>query len=438
MLKRLQNRLHLFLIVLFMAIISLILCFAFLNTWQIRHTTDVAYLQRMASLIIYQLEADPEDPASLLSNYENEMHVYSILEDESGKILFQSNPDTSTKLSTLWETAMESSAAQTPSGTSPAPKITEQGGYVEITGEHHDRYSVIPAIVRTKSGRSYSLALFYEQLSPIGLLARQAPAYLGIWISSLVFLFFVSRFLLGKAFEPTERVLESQKEFVASASHELKSPLAVILANTENLQNFAPLDQRIQNHLQVIDSECMRMSRLVRDMLLLAASDADKWTIQKQEVNVDTLLINLYEAYEPICQKHSLSLKLDLGEDCFLPLITDQERLFQILSIFLDNAVSYSPAGSAVELKVKETSRELTFLVADHGKGIAKEDQPYIFDRFYRADKSHTDKSHFGLGLSIARELARILGGKIGFEDTEGGGVTFFLTLPISRRSNSA
>ena len=69
--------------------------------------------------------------------------------------------------------------------------------------------------------------------------------------------------------------------------------------------------------------------------------------------------------------------------------------------------------------------------MADHGKGIAKADRPFIFDRFYRADKSHTDKSHFGLGLSIAEELAKILSGRIGFKDTPGGGATFFLTLPI-------
>ena len=110
---------------------------------------------------------------------------------------------------------------------------------------------------------------------------------------------------------------------------------------------------------------------------------------------------------------------------------TDQERLFQILSIFLDNAISYSPENSSIEIQTRQTTKELTFLVADHGKGIAKADRPFIFDRFYRADKSHTDKSHFGLGLSIAEELAKMLSGRIGFKDTPGGGATFFLTLPI-------
>ena len=101
MLKRLQNRLRIFLIVIFMAVVSLILCFSFWNTWQARQIADITYVQRMASLIIYQLEADPARPDELLSNYEREMHVYSILKDSAGNILHQSDPDTLTDLDTL-------------------------------------------------------------------------------------------------------------------------------------------------------------------------------------------------------------------------------------------------------------------------------------------------------------------------------------------------
>ena len=226
-------------------------------------------------------------------------------------------------------------------------------------------------------------------------------------------------------------MLKGQKDFVAAASHELKSPLAVIMANAEAIETIGGQEPQIQNHLSVIDTECMRMSRLVRDMLLLASSDADKWTVHRQKVNIDTLLITLFEAYEPVCKGKSIQLKLALEETEYPRLDTDQERLFQILSIFLDNAISYSPENSSIEIQTRQTTKELTFLVADHGKGIAKADRPFIFDRFYRADKSHTDKSHFGLGLSIAEELAKILAGRIGFKDTPGGGATFFLTLPI-------
>ena len=431
MLRRLQNRLRVILIIIFMAVVSLILCFSFWNTWQARQIADITYIQRMASLIIYQLEADPDRPDELLSNYEREMNVYSILKDKAGNILYQSNPDTLTDLDTLGKIAEESIEIQSPTNHTNISQITEQGGYGEITGNSHDRYYVIPASISTKSGNWYSLVLFYEQPSISTLTFQQAPTYCCIWLLAFVCILFVSRFLLRRAFEPTERVLQSQKDFVAAASHELKSPLAVIMANVENIQNIEIAEPQAQNHLKVIDAECMRMSRLVRDMLLLASSDADKWTIQIQEVNIDTLLITLYEAYEPVCRKKAIHLDLNLGEESYPQLHTDQERLFQILSIFLDNAVSYSPENSRIEIQIRQTTRELTFHIIDHGHGIAEKDKPFIFDRFYCADKSRTDKSHFGLGLSIAKELARMLAGKIGFEDTSGGGATFFLSLPI-------
>ena len=431
MLRRLQNRLRIFLIIIFMAVVSLILCFSFWNTWQARQIADITYIQRMASLIIYQLEADPDRPVELLSNYEREMNVYTILKDNAGNILYQSDPDTLTDLDTLGKIAEESVEIQSPTNHANFSQITEQGGYGEITGNSHDRYYVIPASISTKSGNWYSLVLFYEQPSISTLTFQQAPTYCCIWLLAFVCILFVSRFLLRRAFEPTERVLQSQKDFVAAASHELKSPLAVIMANVENIQNIEIAEPQAQNHLKVIDAECMRMSRLVRDMLLLASSDADKWTIQIQEVNIDTLLITLYEAYEPVCRKKAIHLDLNLGEESYPQLHTDQERLFQILSIFLDNAVSYSPENSRIEIQIRQTTRELTFHIIDHGHGIAEKDKPFIFDRFYCADKSRTDKSHFGLGLSIAKELARMLAGKIGFEDTSGGGATFFLSLPI-------
>lgn len=146
---------------------------------------------------------------------------------------------------------------------------------------------------------------------------------------------------------------------------------------------------------------------------------------------MDTLLISLYEAYELRCMKKKIKLVLDLGENLFPTITTDQERLFQLLSIYLDNALHYSPEGKEIQIRVDVSLKELTFWIVDHGIGVEEKDKPFIFDRFYCADQSHTDKSHFGLGLSIAKELARILYGKIGMEDTPGGGASFFFTLSL-------
>ena len=234
---------------------------------------------------------------------------------------------------------------------------------------------------------------------------------------------------MQRAFEPTERVLQGQKDFIAAASHELKSPLAVIMAKVEDIQSIGNTDSQAQNSLSVIDSECIRMSRLVQDMLLLASSDADKWTIERKVVNVDTFLITLYETYVSVYNQKAIHLELILDDEKYPPLFTDQERLFQILSIFLDNSIYHSPENSIIEIRTAQTTKTLTFFVLDHGSGIADKDKPFIFNRFYCADKSRTDKSHFGLGLSIAHELSKMLSGKVTFNDTQGGGATFSLTL---------
>ena len=299
-----------------------------------------------------------------------------------------------------------------------------------MKGNHYERYLINLAHFTSEDDTNNSLTLVYEQTPIFQMFLEQLPMYLAIWIVTLLCVSLVSRFLLKKALEPTERVMQSQKEFVASASHELKAPLAVIVANVENMQHEAQ-NEGLQGNLKVIDSECMRMSRLIKDMLLLASSDAEKWTIHTSEVNVDTLLISLYEAYEPRCMKKKIKLTLDLGEELFPVIMTDKERLFQLLSIYLDNALHYSPEGKEIQIRVDMSSKELTFWIVDHGIGVEEKAKPFIFDRFYCADQSHTDKSHFGLGLSIAKELARMLQGKIGMEDTPWGGASFFFTLDL-------
>ena len=97
----------------------------------------------------------------------------------------------------------------------------------------------------------------------------------------------------------------------------------------------------------------------------------------------------------------------------------------------MDNAISHSKTQAPIQIKAILSRKSVTISVIDHGQGISAEDRPYIFDRFYCADKSHTDKSHFGLGLSIAKELAGFLSADVGAKDTESGGATFFLAMPL-------
>ena len=429
MLKQLYRKLHLVFVVTIMAIVTGVIGFSFSNHVKVSEAEQVTLLQRMTSLIVSQLEKEGADPEEVLSAYEKDMSITSKLTDAYGELLYEGRTgleDIEGQLNNMGMQIVTYSAEEEGS----QAKLPAAEGMVEMKGKHYERYLINLAHFTSEDDTNNSLTLVYEQTPIFQMFLEQLPMYLAIWIVTLLCVSLVSRFLLKKALEPTERVMQSQKEFVASASHELKAPLAVIVANVENMQHEAQ-NEGLQGNLKVIDSECMRMSRLIKDMLLLASSDAEKWTPHTSEVNVDTLLISLYEAYELRCMKKKIKLVLDLGENLFPTITTDQERLFQLLSIYLDNALHYSPEGKEIQIRVDVSLKELTFWIVDHGIGVEEKDKPFIFDRFYCADQSHTDKSHFGLGLSIAKELARILYGKIGMEDTPGGGASFFFTLSL-------
>lgn len=429
MLNHLFQKLHLFFVMTIMVIVTGVIGLSFSNHVNASEAAEVTFLQRMTALIVNQLEEEGANAKEVLSAYEKDMSVSSKLTDAYGELLYESRTgleDIEGQLNNVGMQIVTYSAEEEGN----QAKLPAVEGMVEMKGNHYERYLINLAHFTSEDDTNNSLTLVYEQTPIFQMFLEQLPMYLAIWIVTLLCVSLVSRFLLKKALEPTERVIQSQKEFVASASHELKAPLAVIVANVENMQHEAQ-NEGLQGNLKVIDSECMRMSRLIKDMLLLASSDAEKWTIHTSEVNVDTLLISLYEAYEPRCMKKKIKLTLDLGEELFPVIMTDKERLFQLLSIYLDNALHYSPEGKEIQIRVDMSSKELTFWIVDHGIGVEEKDKPFIFDRFYCADQSHTDKSHFGLGLSIAKELARMLQGKIGMEDTPGGGASFFFTLAL-------
>ena len=246
-----------------------------------------------------------------------------------------------------------------------------------------------------------------------------------VWLGVLVLMYFLSRFLIGKAVEPVEDTMKSQKEFIASASHELKAPLAVIQANAETMES--------SQKQKIILDECSRMSKLVQSMLALASSDARNWKMDIRETDVDTLLIETWEKFSESARKKNIRLNLDI-EDHYPKTHCDKERISQVLGILLDNAISYSSPGQTIEMGAKVLPQKLAFFVIDHGPGIADAEKAKVFERFYSGDPSRTDKSHFGLGLSIAQEIVRLHHGTIRLTDTPGGGCTFEICLPIEKR----
>lgn len=252
--------------------------------------------------------------------------------------------------------------------------------------------------------------------------------YSALLILGMLLLIVINWFLSKLILKPTEDGIKQQAAFVAAASHELKSPITVVKSSLSAAE-IADTPEDAEKYRQCAYSETQRMGRLVNDLLLLAGSDGKKWDIHRQPFDVDTLMIDITEQYSPVAKKKSIELKLNLPEAALGEINGDRERIHQILSILIDNAIEYSPEHSRVSLSVNTEKKKLVFSVADQGPGISQAETEKIFTRFYRTDKSRSDKSHFGLGLSIAKELAELHGGNISVKSPDSGGSIFYLKI---------
>lgn len=220
-------------------------------------------------------------------------------------------------------------------------------------------------------------------------------------------------------------------EHYTAAGHELRGPLAVVKTSLSAMQ-ASPADT--PQYLAAIGSEADRMARLVDDLLLLAGSDAGTWRMRMEPVDADALVIGAHEQFAPLVKARGLRLALDLPEETLPPLWGDAGRLRQLLLVFISNACAYAPSGSDVTLRARAEKGWVLLSVEDHGPGVPDAEKAHVFERFYRADKSRTGKEHYGLGLSVAQELAALHGGDILLTDTPGGGATFTLRLPVRAR----
>ncbi len=256
---------------------------------------------------------------------------------------------------------------------------------------------------------------------------REVILFLLIDFFGMILLYWVSVWFVGQSLKPIKENKKRQDEFVAAASHELRSPLAVIKANLSLMKKE---EEKQENSIEQIGKECNRMALLIEDMLLLASTDAGNWKMENQSVEADNLLIETYESYLPICREKKITLQIDLQEEEIKQIKGDPIRLKQVLSILMENAMRFSKEGSTIVLRGRMLiggKHKVLLEVEDHGIGIPAEKRELVFERFYQEDVSRNDKSHFGLGLSIAKQIVTLHRGTIACKETNGGGATFSL-----------
>ncbi len=225
----------------------------------------------------------------------------------------------------------------------------------------------------------------------------------------------------------------SQRNFVANVSHELKTPLTSIQGFAQAILDgtaSTPVEQK--QAAEVIYNETGRMHRMVLDLLDLARLDAGTADLKMTGVDLQLLLDSIVEKFSLRAQKGGISLNLDSPLD--LPtLVADGDRLAQVFTNLVDNALIHTPAGGRVTLQVLPTQIEMEIRVADTGAGIPADALPHIFERFYQADLSRPggEKHGAGLGLAIVHEIVAAHSGRITVRSQEGLGTTFTVHLPL-------
>jgi heavy metal sensor kinase len=228
-----------------------------------------------------------------------------------------------------------------------------------------------------------------------------------------------------------DAAFQEQKRFIADASHELRTPLAVLRGETEVALEQERATAEYQESLALIKDEAERLSRIVENLFMLARQPVDAPSMIREAVRLDELVVDCARAAGVLATQKGLRLKIE-GSLRAMTVNGDDEMLKRMLLNLLDNAVKYTPAGGEISIALESQNGDAQIIVEDTGIGIPAEDQPRIFDRFYRVDKARSRAlGGAGLGLSIARWIVEGHGGSLSVESTVGRGSLFKVELPL-------
>ena len=228
----------------------------------------------------------------------------------------------------------------------------------------------------------------------------------------------------------------SQRDFVANVSHELKTPLTSVQGFAQAiLDGTADTPEARKQAAQIIYNEAGRMHRMALDLLDLARFEAGTADLKMSSVDMGLLLRGVIEKFALQAQKAGVNLQVDVASDLPL-LIGDGDRLAQVFTNLVDNALKYTPAHGHVTLSAANVGSEMELSITDTGAGVPDEALPHLFDRFYQVDPSRAggEKHGAGLGLAIVQEITQAHGGRISVRSQAGHGTTFVIHLPLAQK----
>ncbi len=247
-----------------------------------------------------------------------------------------------------------------------------------------------------------------------------------------------SRRLLELSFTRLRELDELKGRFFANISHELRTPLTLLLGPVELLRAHPALvrDERLQDCVETMHDNGMRLLKLINDLLDLVRLDAGRLKLNLVSVEVDSFLRGLLVAVRRFAEDRGLRVHHELQSD-LVQLVADPDKLEKVFLNLLFNSIKFTPAGGRISLRARREGDHAVFEVSDTGVGVANEQLPHLFERFWQADtSSHRKYQGAGIGLALSKELVELHGGTIKAESEVGHGTTMVVHLPLGRATN--
>jgi two-component system OmpR family sensor kinase len=236
--------------------------------------------------------------------------------------------------------------------------------------------------------------------------------------------------VLNSTFARLETAFAQQQQFTADAAHELRTPVSVILTQTQTALTRERTAAEYRETIEACQRASQRMRRLMESLLELARLDAGQESLKRVRFNFSKMIADAIESVRPLAEERGVKILPELGS---LEITGDSERLAQVIANLLANAIQYNPSGGEVRLKLESPPGLAMLTVADTGPGISNQDLPHVFERFYRGDKSRTaSNGNAGLGLAIAKAIVEAHGGTMEVASQTGTGTTFTVRLPAT------
>ncbi|WP_223637805.1 PAS domain-containing sensor histidine kinase [Corallococcus sp. EGB] len=233
----------------------------------------------------------------------------------------------------------------------------------------------------------------------------------------------------ARLYERAEQAIRMREEVLRIVAHDLRAPLNVIQLSARMLEKHLPPGDGPRRRLETLQKSVQRANRLIQDLLDVARMEGGSLAVERRPLEVAPLILETLEQHRGLAESRCLQLQAHVP-DGVPRVLADPERLSQILSNLLGNALKFTPEGGRVLLRVQPEAGQVRFLVSDTGPGIAAEDRPRIFERFWQAGQKRGEGA--GLGLAIVKGLVEAHGGQVGVDSTPGAGSTFFFTLPTA------